>query len=1070
MKNDDENSKKLSGILKTSKSNILKDLRVSFGNVKINNIDIEEEKSYDNKILIEELDPINHNEKKDYEKLPKSILKKSLVYDSTNTFSNSNNIKTSGENLEQILKSKNKLLKNSLIGKGNITNENNFDKEINELKKDKVKLNNFDIQSNQSNVINSLKASCLLNEQNNKEKVLDRNKKIDFQIPNDNSRINFITNNSINNNNVEKKKRTSILDYGFFTQKKIEISDFESDNDENNDYKFIKQDKNNFNENKNTKNFDFTLTEKNIDKNDLKKNKDKNNLISFNEKKENFNKISTNNESNKIKASNFKDLINSSEKNNRCTILDINNFIKTNFIKNKKINDKDTSLSYYDDDSMNIDINYYNVNLEINEDNKRKKSLRKSIKFEDEIKSIFDNEIVLSSDEERQNNKKRENNQRNENNNKINSNKQNLCDLNNNNKNYNYKIEENNKEYTDTNNDNHNRLLSKNFNDSNITVDKIQGDSLNEINKKTENVNNENENDFNYENNKNNNNDNNRDDSFLSQKNLQFSQVKEPKEINECIITPMKIDLIKKINISNFSNFTKYEIHNSSASSNKYQNFNSLKKDNNSNSIKNLNLNSKKNNRENIYSSIEKKIYEKEKLFSVKSIKLNDSNPSNSFINGENISFLLLNQDNFIEIFDINKSSIIKNFKKICENLNSLNYNDNIQKEDWNFNSIIKKTNLINENYFKFLISIISEKEKKIEKIISIIKQKNQNFSELKNEVEKLDSKKIYMEQKIKNFIFSKIFFRKFEEFFNFFCLKFFSSIILNLEFNKLSILFYKKMIFTFEFVELDYISFYNKENFAKFFEDFHTDINENSNSLQENFNHKNKKIKDLFDFITFSIRNMMINDKQCKETNHDILINPKLLLKNITFKFNEDFLFNQSISNNKKDINIFKTFNKIFIYILNELFTDKNKKYYEISFLQFIKHYKELTKIGVSVLFLKNELNFFKELFDEVQIEFIENEEIVLIDFLIKKSKMKINFNFNVSIFDCFYEYQFNDFYLENLNVPENEYEEIKTNYDNLSKQIKELLNQRHNFPHPFFFRNFITNIRNVIISDNFN
>jgi hypothetical protein len=521
---------------------------------------------------------------------------------------------------------------------------------------------------------------------------------------------------------------------------------------------------------------------------------------------------------------------------------------------------------------------------------------------------------------------------------------------------------------------------------------------------------------------------------------------------------------------------------------------------------------SEKNSKSKYFDSSKKKFNEKENLYKIKAIKLNDSNPSNSFLNSENISFLLLNHNHFIEIFDANKSSKIKYFKKISESLNELNYEEELKKENWNYNSIIKKTNIINENYFKFLISKISEKEEKIEKIISIIKQKNQNFLELKNEVEKLETKKNQMEHKIKNFKFLKKFLKNFEDLFNFFLLKFYSSNFLSLEFNKLKILFHKKMILSFEFVEFDYLSFYNNENFENFFENFYKNYNDYnnkdkdninynkdnsnsySNSFDENINLKNNynNLRNLFDLIIFSIKNTLNNNnshndfKNHSQTNNinnfNVLSNPKLLLKNITFKFNEDCLFKETINNNNKkdkdkdkdkedkDSKISNIFNKIFIYILNELFTDKNKKFYEINFLQFLKHYKELTKIGVSILFIKNELNFFYELFDDINIEFNENEEIIILDFLILKSNMKINLNFNVSIFDCFYEFYFSDFYLENLSIPEKEYEDIKSNYENLSKQIKELLNQRYNFPHPFFFRNFITNIRNVIISDNFN
>jgi len=429
---------------------------------------------------------------------------------------------------------------------------------------------------------------------------------------------------------------------------------------------------------------------------------------------------------------------------------------------------------------------------------------------------------------------------------------------------------------------------------------------------------------------------------------------------------------------------------------------------------------------------------------------LNQNQIENDYINKEesNKEFnvkknILINNKNNLE--ENNQNSYMSFTQYAYENITDIDLNELLERDDINIKSFTDKVREKNKKLVEFIKQIFITTYARLRTTEKNLKEKEDHSNNLKQQIELYRKEIEILEKEILSIDFKQKYLLYFNKFFKFFSRNILNTKILEFEFNRLNIIFSNTINITFSFDELNYKIFLNKDIDEEIFE---------SMKLENDKNYKTERY--IFEKIKLS--------KKHKEN----LAKIKFIIKGIDFtfipQFRNEIKFNDKII---EDFKINKIFRKMISYILNNIFNNKQNKFYSMNIFKFFENYKIFIKAATNIVYFSKQFYLWDSIFNDVSLEFDDIKEILIMNFSIKSSDYLLTLTFTCDIFDAFRGYDFIHY-----NIVKNDFAKgfnLETNkIDKFCEHIKVYLKTKAKFPNLFFFEEFIQNIKKKIMELN--
>jgi len=379
-------------------------------------------------------------------------------------------------------------------------------------------------------------------------------------------------------------------------------------------------------------------------------------------------------------------------------------------------------------------------------------------------------------------------------------------------------------------------------------------------------------------------------------------------------------------------------------------------------------------------------------------------------------------------------------------NVNICNFNipEELEKEDVNIAAISKKIRERNNKLFEYLKEIFKSRFTKMKNAEKAFKEKEQHLNSLRDHIEMYKKEIITFEKETQKIDSNKKFFENFDKYYKFLSRNLLNTKILGIEFNTLKLIFANIINLSFVFEELNHKMLFG----------FNV---ESSNNLQRDNNINYSKGKLVFEVIKLN----EVQRKSLKKT--------KIMLKDFNFYFISNFMDELKFKDKLiEDPEVNKVFRRMITYVINNIFTNKNKKFYAMNIFEFIEGYKIFIDAAINIVYLINQFYLWDSIFNIVSLNFDEAKALFIMIFSINCAGYNLILTFTCDIFDAFFGYDFIHYEIVRDYISENELAIERNRIDKICENIKSFLESKHKLFNPYFFFNFIQNVKKKIIENN--
>lgn len=419
-------------------------------------------------------------------------------------------------------------------------------------------------------------------------------------------------------------------------------------------------------------------------------------------------------------------------------------------------------------------------------------------------------------------------------------------------------------------------------------------------------------------------------------------------------------------------------------------------------------------------------------------IKINPNNVNKN--NNNNHEAITFANENNIE--DDNKALENISFSQLAnENFTDFNLLEEINKKNADIKAITKKVRERNNKLFEYLKEIFKWRFQKMKKTEKSLREKQEHLTTLKNQIENYKKEAMYYEKEMILIDISKKFFENFQKYYKFLSRNLLNTKVLGIEFNTLKLIFANTINVSFHFEELNHKMLTCGFN-----------IEEKINLFSRMNNYS------IADRIFFE--EIKISENQRKEINK-----AKVIIKNYSFFFISNFMDELKLKDKIiEDPEINKVFKRITTYVLNMIFTNKHKKFYSMSFFDFVDGYKVFIETATNIVHLIKQFYLWDGIFNNVSLNFDEAKELLNMIFTINCTGYNLILSFTCEITDAFFGYDFIHYEMIKDYITENELAVEKNKIDKICENIKSFLESKHKLFNPYFFVNFIQNVKKKI------
>lgn len=379
------------------------------------------------------------------------------------------------------------------------------------------------------------------------------------------------------------------------------------------------------------------------------------------------------------------------------------------------------------------------------------------------------------------------------------------------------------------------------------------------------------------------------------------------------------------------------------------------------------------------------------------------------------------------------------------DNTYNLNMKEELDKADDDYGPLSKKIRDRNKKLYEYLKEIFKSRFSKMKNVKKNFNEKEEHLKTLRNHIEVYKKEINFFEKEMQAIDSKKKFFKNFDKYYKFFSRKFINTKILGIEFNTIKII------------------FANTLNISFIFEEFSHKIFHDSNCGSEN------NLFDIKDNNNYSSEKLIFEGIKLNESQKNFLKKKKLMLKDINFFFISSFMDELKLKDKLiQDPDVNKVYKRMIIHTLNMIFTNKNKKFYSMNIFEFIEGYKIFIEAVSNIIYLIKQFYLWDSIFNNVYLNFDEGKALLTMTFCINCQGYNLILTFTCDILDAFLSYDFIHYEIIREYISENELTIERSRIDRICENIKSFLENKHKLFNPYFFVNFIQNVKKKIVENN--